>query len=383
MKKYEIRGYITGETMNLVSEMLKDEEKELLIEVTSVGGSFFAASAIAAMMRDSKKRVSMHVQGLAASAMSYLLTAVTRATADRDAMIMMHNAKLTVFDQLTEESAESIAEQLEKVNDILAKSYARVIKSMNLEQIKEKLKSDWWISAEEALELGLIHEITETKGVGIRNMYAIGASLVNSFDSKEHSSIFCELPNPNQPRTTMKDLDQLIAKLGVSSADGLLDAVTNLIRERDTTQAQLNSKSELVTQLTNKKSELETALANAQEKLEASSVSAKVDEIIKSQNVIVSDDVRSAIERRVTNAMKIKDEAIKSDILADAAIYAKMNGVAPSGPAGDDPSRKQTVAPGASYDERLHAKVTELRNTGVSLDDAYAQARKLVKDKEA
>lgn len=381
MKKYEIRGYITSETINLMSEMLKDEN-DLLVEVTSVGGSFFAATAMAAMMRDSKKSITMHVQGLAASAASYLLTASTRATADRDAMIMLHNARLTVFDELSEEKAESISEQLERVNDILAKSYARVIKSMTLDEIKDKLKSDWWLTAQEALELGLIAEITEAQGAGIRNMYAIGASLVNSFDSTEATSIFCELPNHNQPRQTMKDLDKLIATLGVSSADGILDAVSNVIRERDTVQAQLQSKSELVTQLTNKQSELETALASAQEKLELSSVTAKVDEIVKNANVIVSDEVRSAIERRVSNAMKIKDEAIKADILADAAIYAKMNGVAPSGPAGSTPDRKPNVA-GASYDERLHAKVIELKNAGVALDEAYKQARKLVKDKEA
>jgi len=381
-KKFELRGYITGEAVNLTSEMLKSSEDELELEITSVGGSFFAASSMTAMIRDSKRSISMHVQGLAASAASYLLTSATRVSADRDAMLMLHNARLTVFDELTKEKAEAIEELLERVNEILANSYASKMKSMSLDEIKDKLKNDWWISAQEALDLGLIDEIREATVSRLpQNIYAISASIVNSFDSVKQSSIFCDLQNRNQPTTIMKDLDKVLAAVGAKDADGLLDAVTNIARERDAFQAQLNSKSELVNQLTTKATELEQSLAQVRAELDETNVGKKVDEIVKSAGVIVSDEIRAGIERRVKNALKISDEAIRADMHEDARIYAVTNGVKENGPAGTVPDRKPNAV-GASYEDRLFAKVQELKNAGVELDEAYKQARKLVKDKE-
>ena len=87
MGKIDIKGYIvsnddrefydfygmTSTYPKMVQDAIaNDEDEEITLNIASNGGDVFAASEIYTMLRDSGKRIVVNIQGLAASAASYI-----------------------------------------------------------------------------------------------------------------------------------------------------------------------------------------------------------------------------------------------------------------------------------------------------------------------
>jgi len=141
----------------------KDSEKEIQIYINSPGGILTAALAIYDTMQYIKSPVSTVCIGLAASGAAVLLSAGTkkRRFALPNSEILLHQVAVSGVSGEAVEieiAAKQIIKLKDKVNRILVKHTGQP-----LERIEKDTDRDFYLSAEEAKEYGIIDEVIKIK----------------------------------------------------------------------------------------------------------------------------------------------------------------------------------------------------------------------------
>lgn len=127
------------------------------LSINSPGGSLFDAVAIFNALRASGKTIVTKVAGVAASAASYVLQAGDTRTAPENTFVMVHNPLMGVHG--TADDMREAADILDKVGESMRATYQKR-SGMSDEQMAEAFASDTWLTAQEALDLGLLDEVT-------------------------------------------------------------------------------------------------------------------------------------------------------------------------------------------------------------------------------
>lgn len=128
------------------------------LRINSPGGSVFAARAMEQALREHSARVVVHIDGLAASAATFIAMAGDEITMAKGALFMIHKAWSYAWgnaDDLTE-----TASLLTKIDGTLAQTYADRTKQTTA-QIGEWMAAETWFTAEEALQNGFIDQVAE------------------------------------------------------------------------------------------------------------------------------------------------------------------------------------------------------------------------------
>jgi ATP-dependent Clp protease protease subunit len=158
---------VTDVTASLVvSQMLfleaEDPDKDINLYIMSPGGSVTAGMAIYDTMQFIKCDVSTICMGMAASMGAFLLAGGTKGKrlALPNAEIMIHQPSGGAHGQATEIeiAAEHIIKTKERLNRILAENTGQPY-----EKIKVDTERDNWMTAEEALEYGLIDMVVDKR----------------------------------------------------------------------------------------------------------------------------------------------------------------------------------------------------------------------------
>jgi len=157
-----ITGEITDETANIViSELLyldSINNKDISIYINSPGGSVTAGLAIYDTMNFIKSEVQTIVVGMAASMAAFLLAAGTKGKrcALPNSEIMIHEVLGGTEGQATviKIQADRILKLRDKMNSLLAK-----LTNKSITKINKDTERDNFMSAEEALDYGLIDKI--------------------------------------------------------------------------------------------------------------------------------------------------------------------------------------------------------------------------------
>ena len=156
---------ITDHTASLVVAQLlyleaEDPEKDINVYINSPGGSGTAGMAIYDTMRYVKPDIWTICMGLGASMGSFLLSSGTKGKrfALPNAEIMIHQPLGGASGQATDVKihTEWLLKTREKLNRILAENTGR-----DLETIEKDTERDNFMSAEEAVEYGLIDKVVE------------------------------------------------------------------------------------------------------------------------------------------------------------------------------------------------------------------------------
>ena len=153
-----------AQTEELIA-MTEGEDMELLIN--SPGGDVFTGMAIASLLARRKGNTTTTAIGLAASIASIILLAGDKVQMDERAFLMIHDA--WAFSAGDASELRKDARLLEKISNQLAELYTGKIKASgklingNEEETREKvrrmMKAETWLTAKEALDMGLIDEI--------------------------------------------------------------------------------------------------------------------------------------------------------------------------------------------------------------------------------
>ncbi|PIU43670.1 MAG: ATP-dependent Clp endopeptidase, proteolytic subunit ClpP [Candidatus Nealsonbacteria bacterium CG07_land_8_20_14_0_80_39_13] len=162
-----LAGPINDITANLVVAQIlflasKDSKKDIQLYINSPGGSVPAGLAIYDTMQYVKPDISTVCVGLAASFGAVLLAAGAKGKrfALPNAEILLHQVAGGVSGQATE--IEITAKQIIKIkgrlNKILAKHTGQA-----LPKVETDTDRDFYLSAEEAKEYGIVDEVIKTK----------------------------------------------------------------------------------------------------------------------------------------------------------------------------------------------------------------------------
>lgn len=129
------------------------------LRINSPGGSVFAARAIEQALREHKAKVIAHIDGLAASAATFVAMAADEVVMAPGALFMVHKAWTITYgnsDDLMTEAA-----LLEKIDGTLADTYAAKT-GASAEKMMELMAAETWMTAQEAVENGFADSIAES-----------------------------------------------------------------------------------------------------------------------------------------------------------------------------------------------------------------------------
>ena len=153
-----VANIIMAQLLHLEGE---DPDKDIALYINSPGGSTYALMAVYDTMQFIKPDVATYCMGLAASAAAVLLAggAKGKRFSLPHARIMVHQPHVSgVGGQATdiEIHAKEILKTREEINEILAFHTGK-----SLELISEDTDRDFWLSAAEAVEYGVIDTILQ------------------------------------------------------------------------------------------------------------------------------------------------------------------------------------------------------------------------------
>ena len=152
-------GLVVSQLLFLESE---DPDKDINLYINSPGGSVTAGMAIYDTMQYVKCDVSTMCMGMAASMGAFLLSGGTKGKrlALPNAEIMIHQPSGGAQGQATEIeiAAEHILRTKKKLNTILSENTGQPY-----ETLVKDTERDNWLTAQEALEYGLIDKVMENR----------------------------------------------------------------------------------------------------------------------------------------------------------------------------------------------------------------------------
>lgn len=161
--KWAWEEYGEVSSANFVKELNKYKNvSKIHLRINSAGGDVFEANAIYNFLKDfakeNKIEIIGYIDGLAASAASFLILAASKITMGLGALYMIHNP-WTYAAGDSSKLAKQI-ELLDKIKDSILDIYMTKSKKTR-EEISSLMNSEKWFSAKEALEYGFVDEIIE------------------------------------------------------------------------------------------------------------------------------------------------------------------------------------------------------------------------------
>ena len=142
------------------------EVEELTVRICSPGGSLSEGLAICALFRD-HGNVHAYIQGMTASAATVLAMGAKKVSMSSESVILVHNASYMLLEweqankeRLAEkqEEYETLRRDLSTLDGVMARLYAKR-SGRSEEEMSSLMTDERWLSAEEALSLGLVDEI--------------------------------------------------------------------------------------------------------------------------------------------------------------------------------------------------------------------------------
>jgi ATP-dependent protease ClpP protease subunit len=129
---------------------------DITVRINSPGGEVFEAVAIMNLLRDHSARITARVDGIAASAGSFLAVSA-------DELIMGGNTELMIHDAWglsigNADDMRSYADLLDRTSEDIAQVYESKAGGGRA-QWRDYMKAESWFSAEEAVELGLADSV--------------------------------------------------------------------------------------------------------------------------------------------------------------------------------------------------------------------------------
>ena len=158
----EIDKKMAEKVVNQLLMLEAENDEPIKVFIDSPGGDVDSAYAIFDMIRFVKPKVTMIAMGLAASAGALILLA-----GDKENRLGFPNSHYLIHQPLSgirgvateiEIHAKEIEKTRQKINALIAKETGK-----SLAQVEKDTDRDYWMSAEEALDYGLISKIISNR----------------------------------------------------------------------------------------------------------------------------------------------------------------------------------------------------------------------------
>ena len=171
---------------------LYDGRGDITVFINSPGGDVWAASQIYTMLREYSGRVTVKIDGIAASAASVVAMAGDEVLISQTASMMIHNPE-TIAAGDGEEMLRAKA-MLDEVKESIINAYQSKT-GLPREQISEMMSAETWMNARKAVELGfadsILYEYTPVPNESQPMLFSplvVTNSLINQISGGKHMS---------------------------------------------------------------------------------------------------------------------------------------------------------------------------------------------------
>ena len=129
---------------------------DIAVWINSLGGDFFAASQIYTMLKDYAGKVTVKIDGIAASAAAVIAMAGDEVLMSPTSLLMVHNPSTFVWGE--ESDMQKGIEMLSEVKEAIINAFEAKT-GLKRKQIGQMMDAETWFSANKAVELGFADEI--------------------------------------------------------------------------------------------------------------------------------------------------------------------------------------------------------------------------------
>lgn len=156
-----IDSYWGASAKALISALAGQQDKTVHLHINSPGGDVFEARAMAAAVVAHPGDVVAHIDGICASAATYLALACNQVRMTDGGLFMVHNSWTFAYGNKAE--LRDTADLLDKIDGTIHADYARKT-GASADQVTAWMDNTTWFTAQEALDAKFIDAIdTNTK----------------------------------------------------------------------------------------------------------------------------------------------------------------------------------------------------------------------------
>lgn len=152
---------------DVTSTIDKANGEKLDVYINSGGGTIFEGSEIYSALREYSGQVEIHVVGIAASAAS-IIACAGKSDISPTATMMVHNVSWVSKGDY--HNMDKASEILQEMNKAMAAAYVAKT-DMSEKEALEMMDKETWLTAEEAVNRGLIDKIAEPKNLQLVAAY--------------------------------------------------------------------------------------------------------------------------------------------------------------------------------------------------------------------
>lgn len=220
------------DTNHLIREITSSEE-DIVLHVNSPGGDVYDGLAIMNALRCSDCYVTAIVEGLAASAASYIVVGgadrvVMRPTAE----LMIHQALIGEFGGNADDF-EKATNSLKRISKTIATIYQGKAGGL-VETWLEAMSKETWFTADEALMAGLCDAVEDGKATK-KKFSGDALALMNTYQGRVSSPNSALLRNDKDLGEDMTFVNEIAEKLGIKediNEETVLAALTEVLNEQ-------------------------------------------------------------------------------------------------------------------------------------------------------
>ncbi len=233
MKEIKLYGVISNEGFlgmgengyieRMANEIKAADNEDIKLRINTPGGSVFDGFAIITNLLEHSGKLNMQVDGFAASMGGAILAYADEATAYDFAKVMLHK----VYTNSTDEESLGIVNSLNS-------DFAKMFKSKGVDaDLMDEIflgeeNKDYWFSAQEAKDIGLINEVLESNQT--QKAAASSEDLISKYyqftNQKKEVVMF-----KNSKEALQKLQDQSDELEALKSEVPTKESITNLVRE--------------------------------------------------------------------------------------------------------------------------------------------------------
>lgn len=140
---------------NFKNELISSEG-DIVVWLNSPGGDVFAASQIYNMLKEYNGKVTVKIDGIAASAASVIAMAGEEILMSPVAMMMIHNPATVIFGEASD--FQSGIDMLSEVKEGIINAYEKKT-ALPRNKISKMMDAETWFSAQKAVELGFADKV--------------------------------------------------------------------------------------------------------------------------------------------------------------------------------------------------------------------------------
>ncbi len=192
--------------------------KDVTVRINSGGGDVFAAHAIHNQLVAYKGRVTVVIDGLAASAATIIAVAGDRIIMPSNALFMIHNPAIGLSDYYGADELLKAAEALNTIKGSIVAAYRKRCK-VSAEEIAAMMDAETWMGAAECLEKGFVDEINGSVTPVLNGNSLIVNSVQFDTCKFKNTDALKACINHKMEGKTMSKLEEILNSLGLKVVD--------------------------------------------------------------------------------------------------------------------------------------------------------------------